>query len=332
VVVIIPYLFALLSAAAYGLNDSCIQMGLRTGRATTGQALIINLISGNILIAIITGIYFFTTGFPPLNWGGVLFFIAAGITAPFLGRIFSFSSINRIGATRTTTLRVSETFFTMLIAMVLLKDIIPFMSFVGAIVLVAGIIMLISQTSRKTQMANEEVATSAEQNINLDEGTQKNERSFVDLVQIFYKLINIGILFALISGFFFGLGGVFRQLALSFVPSAILGSFIGTFIALISNGLFTYFSDQLNTDWHITRREIFFFSLGGLGNTTGMLMFFLALIVGGSVSMTTALKNTSPLFTLFLSWIFLRKFEQITLKLVLSIVLVILGSALIVIF
>jgi len=331
VVIIIPYLFALLSAAGYGLNDLCIQVGMRSGRATSSQALIINLISGNILLAMITGIYFFTTGFPPLNWGGVLFFIAAGVAAPFLGRIFSISSIKRIGATRTTTLRVSETFFTMLIAMVLLKDVIPFISFVGAIVLVAGIIMLINQTSRKTQTANEEVAASAEQNMNPTQN-MKNERSFLHLVQMFFKLINIGIVFALISGFFFGLGGVFRQLALDFIPSAILGSFIGTFIALISNGLLVYFSGQLSNDWNITRREIFFFSLGGFGNTTGMLMFFLSLIIGGSVSMTTALKNTSPLFTLFLSWIFLRKFEQITLKLVLSILLVILGSTLIVVF
>jgi uncharacterized membrane protein len=40
------------------------------------------------------------------------------------------------------------------------------------------------------------------------------------------------------------------------------------------------------------------FALGGFGNTTGMLMFFLALSAGGSVSVTAALKNTSPLFTL----------------------------------
>jgi uncharacterized membrane protein len=219
----------------------------------------------------------------------------------------------------------------MLIAFVLLKDVIPLTALAGAIVLVTGIIRLVNETSMQAQAKKEATAASVE-HISLTQGKEKNVRALADFRQVFYHLINLGVIFALIAGFFFGLGGVFRQFALDFVPSAILGSFIGTFSALVSNGLLICFSGQLTGRWNLTRREIFFYSLGGFGNTTGMLMFFLALIAGGSVSITTALKNTSPLFTLLLSWIFLQKMEQLTLKLVFSILLTILGSAIIVLF
>lgn len=78
-------------------------------------------------------------------------------------------------------------------------------------------------------------------------------------------------------------------------------------------------------------REIIFYSIGGLANSTAMMMFFLALIAGGHVALVTALKTTSPVFTLLFSWIFLRKVERFTPALLFSVFIVISGAFLIVI-
>lgn len=324
-----PYLFALFSAAGYGINDLCIHIGMRSGRATSAQALVINLLSGNLLLAVAGAAVYFTAGFPPLDWAGMLYFIAAGLSAPFLGRIFSFSSIKRIGATRTTTLRVSDTFFTMAMAFMLLKNVIPFRSVVGAVFLVAGVVMLINETSRTPMPAEGTTSTTAEEAATVED-TGTVHSLLAGVTHGILGTINTGTLFALTSAFFFALAGIFRQMALDSIPSALLGTIVGSFVALLTNTAMTYLSGQLGSSWNITRRDAVFFALGGGGNTVGMLMFFLALAGGGSVSMTAALKNTSPLFTLFLSWLFLRKMERFTANLVASVLLVIAGASLMV--
>ncbi|KKM10545.1 hypothetical protein SY88_12755 [Clostridiales bacterium PH28_bin88] len=324
------YLFAILSAAGYGINDLCIHIGMRSGRATSAQALIINLLSGNLLLAVAGMAVYFTAGFPPLDWAGMLYFIAAGLSAPFLGRIFSFSSIKRIGATRTTTLRVSDTFFTMATAFILLKNVITFRSVVGAVLLVAGVVMLINETSRAPIPAVEGTTSTTAEEAATGEDTGTVHSPLAGVTHGILATINTGTLFALASAFFFALAGIFRQMALEYIPSAILGTIVGSFVALLTNSALTYLSGQLGSSWNITRRDAVFFALGGVGNTMGMLMFFLALAGGGSVSMTAALKNISPLFTIFLSWLFLRKMERFTVNLVASVLLVIAGASLIV--
>lgn len=57
---------------------------------------------------------------------------------------------------------------------------------------------------------------------------------------------------------------------------------------------------------------------------------FLALSGGAEVSVVTALKNTAPVFTLFLTWLVLRKIERFTFKLVGAIVMVVIGSTIII--
>ncbi|MCF8012068.1 MAG: DMT family transporter [Clostridiales bacterium] len=298
-----PYLFAFLSAAGFGLNDLCIHIGMRSGRVDSNQALIINLLSGNILLIGAFIIVYFTAGFPPINMPGILYFIAAGASAPFLGRIFSFTSIKHIGATRTTTLRVSDTFFTMIIAYIILNDIISIYSLIGAVILIMGVVLLVNETSDSSAA---------------DENIIKN-------------FFSTGTFLALISAFLFAIAGIFREVALQFIPSALLGTLLGNLVAFTTNSIYIYFSGHMKGKWDITWREVFFFALGGFSNTVGVLTFFLALAAGGAVSLIAAIKNTSPLFTLLLSWLFLRNIERFTAKLFVSIILILFGALLIVV-
>lgn len=318
-----PYLLAFLSAAGYGLNSFCVQMGMRSGRATSAQALIVGLLTGNIVLGIVTLLYYYTSGLPQLNWYGMLFFIASGLTAPFLGRIFNIQAIRRIGSTRTATFRVSDTFFTMLLATVLLHDVVTWNSLLGAVLLVTGVVILIKERNReelkKPGTWQGETAAAQDMPGKLPQG----------LIGKLVDSRHIGAVFALTSAFLMAVGGIFRNMGINEVPSAILGAMVASFVALISNFALTYFSGQLGKGWEMPRRAAFFFGLGGLGSAAGMLMFFLALEAGGSVSMVAALKNTSPLITLALSWIYLRRVERFTPKLYLSILLVLCGACLI---
>jgi uncharacterized membrane protein len=299
------YIYALLAAVGFGINDLCIQVGVKSGKCTTNQALLINLIAGNVVLSVMAVVTYFTVGFPPLNIMGILFFIAAGVCSPFFGRVLSFASIKEIGATRTTTLRVSDAFFTIVIAYFILGDRISLQVLLGAVILVVGIMALINETSQSVQVSKalEEVAAGVAYDM--------KPKSLKSYIKSTVGNINVGFFYAIISAVFFGMGGVFRQMSMTHVPSALLGTLVGTFTALITNGLYIYFSGQLTKDWNFTVKEIGFFSLGGAANSTAILFFFSALVSGTSVSITAALKNLSPLVTLFLSWLFLRSRSEL---------------------
>jgi uncharacterized membrane protein len=316
------YIYALLAAVGFGINDLCIQVGVKSGKCTTNQALLINLIAGNVILSVMAVVTYFSVGFPPLNIMGMLFFIAAGVCSPFFGRILSFASIKEIGATRTTTLRVSDAFFTIVIAYLILGDRISLQVLLGAVILVVGIMVLINETSQSVKVSKLELAAGVAYDM--------KPKSLKSYIKSTVGNINVGFFYAIISAVFFGMGGVFRQMSMTHVPSALLGTLVGTFTALITNGLYIHFSGQLTKDWNFTVKEVGFFSLGGAANSTAILFFFSALVSGTSVSITAALKNLSPLVTLFLTWLFLRKAERITPKLIYSIVLVLFGAFIIV--
>lgn len=323
-----PILLALISAAGYGLGDFCFHLGMKSGRASSSQILIINLLTGNILLFIFVVFMFITQGIPALNWQGILYFAAAGVSAPFLGRILTILAIKEIGATRASTLRVSDTFFTMIIAVIFLGDYLSLLSIVGAIILFIGIGIMINDLN-KDNSAEKPQLTSNVDPFPADSSSQPSTKRLL----LFLKnidLINYGSFLALLSAFSFALGSIFRQIALQYIPVVILGTFIQTFVALVTNGITAYSSGQLGDGWNIKGKELLIQILGGVGGTIGLLGFFFSLSHGGSVSMAAALKNTSPVFTLVFSWWFLRKTESYTIRLILSLLLVIIGAVFVV--
>ncbi|MEL7568451.1 MAG: EamA family transporter [Dehalobacterium sp.] len=317
----LPYLFAILSAAGIGLNNTCVQLGMRFSQVTGAQALIINLITGNALLIIVSCVVFMSQGFPELNFLGIVFFTAAGLMGPFFGRLLSFSAIKRIGATRTVVYRMGDMFFTMLLSYFILKNDIRIKGLIGAVILAAGVVILIKEKSKQVKPNNEVQGNSINNFIN-----EENKKIWTN----FHLFFNSGVILALICGLFFALGGIFRELGINSIPSAILGTLLSTFVALIANSIYSFYSKQWGSNWNISGKSLMCFVVGGVGNSLGILTFFLALVNEVPVFMVAALKNTAPVFTLIFSWIALRKVEHFSIKLLVSIFLVIIGSSLIV--
>ena len=317
-----PFLFAILSAAGVGFNSACVQLGMRYSQVTGAQALIINLIAGNIILIIVGTIVFLKHGVPELNLWGIVFFTLAGLMGPFFGRLLSFSAIKRIGATHTSVYRMSDIFFTMLLALFLLNDEIKLKGLIGSILLTAGVVILLKEKVKPASGDSGKAPT-----VPILDSVMKEENN---LCRYMKGCFHSGVFLALTCGMFFSFGGIFREFGIDLIPSAILGTLISTLVALVANSIYTFSTKQWGNNWEISRKSVICFALGGFGNSLGILTFFLALMNGVPVAMVAALKSTSPLFTLFFSWIMLRKVEKFSLKLVTSIFLVIIGSTLIV--
>jgi uncharacterized membrane protein len=305
------YILAVVSAACYGFNIFAIHLGTRSERVGSNKILIINLLSGTLILSLIAILTFLRTGVPQFTLKGILMFGAAGFSGPFLGRMFSITSIKRIGGTRTSTLRMGETFLTMFLAFIVLDERLSPVSFVGAVILVAGIVLLIKErgVSPKTRYGENPAIPS-----------RVSER----------KPLSPQFVFAFLAALFFAVGRVFHRLGLSDLPSPLIGALVGTSIALLTNAVYGLASGQMNGVLRISRRSMVFFVLSGFGNSLGLLTLMLALNRGGLLSLVVALKNTSPLFTLLLGSLFLRDVERVSFGLVVSVLIVLAGAILIV--
>ena len=130
------------------------------------------------------------------------------------------------------------------------------------------------------------------------------------------------------AGLFFASANLFRQAGVDAIPSALLGSAIGTAAALLVTGLAVVRARQVHTCLQMSRHDALHFAASGLTSSVGMLAIFWALDSGSTVAAATAIKNTAPLFTFLLAAMFLSQVERITARLGLLIALVVAGAVL----
>ncbi len=297
-------MLAALSALGYGTGQFLTQLGLRHGRVRSAQALLINLTAATVFLLIVLAISW-TVQPVTLDWRGVAYFAAAGVTAPFAGRSLNFMAIQRVGATRTASLGMSENLFAASLAWILLGQTLSTTTLFGILVLVAAMVLFINETARGfTRSAHTGIA-----------GGMRGGRSAA-----------AGVGFGLISGFFFSLAGIFRELGLEFLPSALLGATVGTCVALLVNVGNVVRAGQLRGVFRVPWKDALPLGLSGLTASAGMVSFFFALQLGGGLAVSTALKNLTPLFTFSLSALFIAHLERVSLRLGLLVLGVVAGA------
>ncbi len=374
--------FGIMAAACYGGSVFLIQLGSRAGRATPVQGMFINLVAGNVLLLTAMAISSLVEPMA-IVWRGVLFFVAAGISGPLLGRVTTFMAVPRIGGTRTSSLAISESLFAGPLAFLFLGQHISWMSGVGIMVIVAGTVLFILETQQSMRtddgaellgdmdaegplpargarrieaagavhlpararapespalMAAAGQATSgavALETVTVPSGSA-GRGGVRDAPAALPATgagkggqIGLGIVLALSSGFFFAIAGIFRQFGVDAVPSALLGTTIGTFTALVvSTVAFVRSPAAIVGSFRIPRHDLACFIGSGSLSSLGMLAFFWALDAHGTVAISTALKNTSSIFTFFCAAIFLSRKERVSVRLGLLVALVATGAVL----
>jgi drug/metabolite transporter, DME family len=308
-------LFAAFSALGYGASMFFTQMGLKSGKTPVLRGMMVSLLAANAALwcALLVSLLFRSVTFA---WNGVAFFIAAGLMAPLLGRTANFMSIQRLGASRGGSLVLSENLFAGPLALLLFTQTLSLVTVVGIVVIVVGMVLFINEI-RQTAPVPVPVSDPEEGGYALVQarvGSRSLSRS------------GTGVVLGLASGLFFASANLFRQAGVDAIPSALLGSTIGTTAALLVTGLAVVRARQVHTCLQMSRHDALHFAASGLTSSVGMLAIFWALDHGSTVAAATAIKNTAPLFTFVLAAIFLSRFERITVRLGLLIALVAAGA------
>jgi uncharacterized membrane protein len=213
------------------------------------------------------------------------FFIGSGLLGTVAGRFFRFKGIEKVGAPVAAAINNLNPFISTGLAILLLGERVTLPILAGTCVIVLGTILL-SMSGRHVGFRP---------------------------VHLFYPFL---------SAFCFGSVVIIRKLGLSHAPP-LFGYAINVTTAFVAYTAYLVVSGQ-GSAVACDGKSLPYFVVAGLGENVGVLCVLIALSLG-QVSVVTPLNGTAPLFVLALAFIFLKGVEQLTGRIVLGTVLIVLG-------
>lgn len=290
-------IFALLSAILFGANYVLAQLGMRTSPKDNGVYLSIMI---NVLILSIVYVIFLLFRTEPIPWKGtaIFSFVVAGLFTTLLGRASLFAAIRRIGSSRAAAVKNGAPIFTIIGAMLLLGERLSWLAGLGIALVLAGLFFLAYPEWK--------------QNGHLE----KNRFA-------------IGISFAALSAFCFGLGQTARKIGLIHMADPVLGALIGSIIAFIGFSFGLVYKREFKETFLAQFKNMNkYFLWAGIASGVALLCFFMS-AHHIHISYTSAVAASEPVMTVLLAYFILKKQENIKKSVVLSILSVFLGIVLI---
>lgn len=294
--------FGVLCAIGFAWSTILMQLGLKDAILSHFTALFLNLIGGCVALVVAVPLL---GGLRPelFSWTGALSYAASGFAASLAGQAAIFAAISRIGSTRTACFVMADNVFALILAFFVLGQTISLLSGAGMAILIAGAVAFIMETRGN--------------------GNQQSTGTGPDARQT-----GMGIAMAVLSALCFAGGGVFRGLGVAAYPAAMVGAAISMVAPLaVVAGVFAL-TGRIKEPLTVPRKNMWLLLLSGVATAVGTAFFILALQYGGTVAVTTALKNTQPLFIFALALALLHRHERLSLRLGLLVGIVVAGGVL----
>jgi drug/metabolite transporter (DMT)-like permease len=131
----------------------------------------------------------------------------------------------------------------------------------------------------------------------------------------------------LVGGLTLGVSSITRKYALDLFNAPVLGVAIGYTFSLLTYALILMFSAPTRKELSL-KQDFRYFWKAGVGQALAWLLIFYAFSYE-QVSIVTPLLAIEPLFVAFFAFLYLRKLEKVSPKLIISIILVVFGVILV---
>jgi uncharacterized membrane protein len=232
-----------------------------------------------------------TTSLDFLKSPAMIYYVISGCMQPLLARALFYEGITRIGVARAGPLRGSEPLFATVIAVTVLGEQPGLLVYLGTILIVASL-WLIS-------------------------GKQQGDSK--------WRLIDTA--FPIGAALISAISQTLRKQALKVIPDPFVAVAMVTTVSLILLLLFVFTTGRRH-QLRMSREGFLFFLSAALVATVAQVSNFIAL-GSGQMSVIIPLLNTTPLFTVFFSALFLRKVETVNLRIILGAALMVAGVVLV---
>jgi uncharacterized membrane protein len=281
----------LFAALLYAGHSFFVKFGLRDTDPTSAA-----LVSTVVNCVVLWGLVFLLVPLRAVGGGAWTTLLLAGLIAPGLARIFLYTGIEKVGVSITSPIRSTFPFFSILPAVVLLKE--RFTVFVAiATVITAGGVILLSLSSPGAQQAP---------------------------AQLQWRKKDLA--YPLGAAMCYGVSNFFKKLGMNLMDSPLLAAAIVATAALL---LFLFLMPVTRRPgaFRTGRRGLAFCSLGGVSASLAQICMYAAL-KSGDLIIVGPLVSTTPLFILLLTFLFLRKSERVTFRMVTGVAAIVIGVVL----
>jgi drug/metabolite transporter (DMT)-like permease len=309
-------LLAVISTLCYGAANLAIMRGMRSRDGDNGAFLSIL-----ITMALAAAIWLASgaaKGWPSLNAEGVLWFCGAGLLTMFVGRVFFYASIQRLGAVRASAIKRLNPLFSVILSVLLLGESFDGGMIVGMLMIFASLGVL-AWDSLLQQKRNPVRFAGAP-------GTQDAPRSLMG------TLANLGFFYGPISALAYAAGNVARKYGVNHIPDPVFGTLLGT---IAGTGMFILMGQFVGSYRHAIRNAFTSFSpwmyAAGLLGSVGQILYFFALS-HTTISKVALISSMEVFVTIVLSVVLLRSKEKIGGPMLLAAALGVLGTVVIVAF
>jgi drug/metabolite transporter (DMT)-like permease len=237
---------------------------------------------------------FVLTDFSSANIVSILLFALSGVLTPGLVRLLYYQGMKKLGASVNSSLFAIYPLYTSLLAVLFLTEILAPGNWIGIIFVFLGGIM-VEWSSHQTH--------------------NQNKHSKIDLI------------YPVMGGIALGVGSILRKYALIQFDAPVLGVAVAYTASLLPFLWILVFSVSTRKELSL-KRDVRLFWVAGVGQAITWMLGFYALSFD-EVSVITPLLCIEPVFVALFAFIYLRKIERVSPKLVVSIVLTVLGVALV---
>jgi drug/metabolite transporter (DMT)-like permease len=286
----IGVVLALLSAMSFGSSQILVRKNL-----DKSNFIYISLtvtIMGNIILWPLALTF---TNLNTVNPEGLLLFVFAGLLAPAIARLFYFKGMETAGISANASIYATYPLYTTIAAILLLGEALTTENWIGLFSIIVGVI-------------------SVGRIINKGETSHKTTSKKGLIVPMFGSLA-------------LAFSQIVRKEALDIYNQPLLGVAVGYTSTLIIYLIVMLLSKNARTS-RFSGKDIKMFWKPGVGIAMGWLLSFLALSQE-MVSIVAPILQTELLFILLFTYLFLRKIEKISLKLIASALLIVAGVILI---
>lgn len=278
-------ILALVSGCFFSIGPVILAIGFR--QASPDQALFVSALVG---LPLLLGLAPALGGLhlDQLTLRSLTLFAIAGLLGPFLGRLFLYNSIQRLGSSRAFTIYNSAPLITATAAFILLGELVTLWRWVA----IASIVIGLGIVSGQSRLTPNPMRIS-------------------------------GIVLAFMAAISFGVRPVVVKFGLRELPDAMTASIVAATAALVGVVIYVVFTGRIR-ELAFTRRSVTLFAIVAIVHNLGFLAINFAFSLG-DVSQVYPINASSPLLTFVMSYFILHNDERLSIVDFVGIVAVVAG-------
>jgi drug/metabolite transporter (DMT)-like permease len=286
-------LAALAAALSFGLSTVLARRFMRVVSPEAG--VLVSIVMNVVAFGAISVLAAARGALPPLNGGAVALFAGGGLAGTLVGRNLSYLSLNRLGASLTVTVRLSNSVFSLLIGLALLRELPRPLQLLGMVAVTLGLWLGLRPAGRPAGPVRP-----------------------ADWV---------GVLLALAAAAAFAFGDTLRRAALQLMPVPVVGAAIGASTAMLAHLTWSVFNHEARWPPPAALRR-FDVLASGVFNTVAILLLYVGL-QHAPVAIVSVLYNLQVLVVLLTGPMILKGQERLTPWLVAGSLVALAGTTLI---